>query len=455
MADQIPRILVVDDEVIARDNIAYLLAKAGFATLTAGSGDEATALLEEQEVDLVLTDLRMSGGDGLALLAASKRRWPDTEVIVITGYASVDTAVAAMHAGAYHYLAKPVNVGEMLALVRKALEKRALRLEVRDLKSRVSSAAGVSRIVGCSPKTRLLRENIGQVAPLDCTVLIQGETGTGKELVAKTIHELSGRAKGRFVAFNCGAFTEELITNELFGHEKGAFTGAMQVKKGLLELAEGGTVFFDEIGELSLQMQVKLLRVLQERAVMRVGGNVEIPINIRVLAATNKDLKKEVEQGAFRLDLFYRLDVFTIKVPPLAERREDIALLAGHFLAKHSAGGTVVPQISPEALQLLADYEYPGNIRELENIVQRMLLNCSGGVITGACLEQDLRPAVILPRRPAKRNWPSLEEHEKNYILEVLDEVEGNKSKAAKILAIDRVSLWRKMKRYGVNGSED
>ncbi|MEE4313626.1 MAG: sigma-54 dependent transcriptional regulator [Desulfofustis sp.] len=455
MAEQGPRILVVDDEAIARDNISYLLQKAGFTTLTAGSGNKATELLERQEVDLVLTDLRMSGGDGLALLTASKRLWPDTEVIVITGYASVDTAVAAMQEGAYHYLAKPVNVDEMLALVHKALEKRALRLEVRELKSRISADAGVLRIVGSSQKTQLLRENIGQVAPLDCTVLIQGETGTGKELVAKTIHELSGRAKRRFVAFNCGAFTEELITNELFGHEKGAFTGAMQVKKGLLELAEGGTVFFDEIGELSLQMQVKLLRVLQERTVMRVGGNVEIPIDIRILAATNKDLKKEVEQGAFRLDLFYRLDVFTIKVPPLSERREDIPLLAGHFLAKHTAGGEAVPEISSEALQLLMDYEYPGNIRELENIVQRMLLNCSDGVITASCLEQDLRPAAILPRRPVKRSWPSLEEHEKNYILEVLDEVEGNKSKAAKILAIDRVSLWRKMKRYGFNDSEE
>lgn len=455
MAEQGQRILVVDDEAIARDNISYLLQKAGFVTLTAGSGDEATALLEQQEVDLVLTDLRMSGGDGLALLATSKRLWPDTEVIVITGYASVDTAVAAMHAGAYHYLAKPINVEEMLALVRKAMEKRALRLEVRDLKSRMSAAAGVSRIVGVGPKTQLLRENIGQVAPLDCTVLIQGETGTGKELVAKTIHELSGRSKGRFVAFNCGAFTEELITSELFGHEKGAFTGAMQVKKGLLELAEGGTVFFDEIGELSLQMQVKLLRVLQERVVMRVGGNVEIPIDIRVLAATNKDLKKEVDQGAFRLDLFYRLDVFTIKVPPLSERREDIGLLTGHFLAKHTAAGAAVPQIEPEVLRVLEEYEYPGNIRELENIVQRLLLHCPDGHIIASCLDQDLRPGVISPRRQAQREWPTLEEHEKNYILEVLDEVEGNKSKAAKILAIDRVSLWRKMKRYGFNGSEE
>jgi len=444
-------ILVVDDEEIARDNVAYMLKKDGYQVLTAEDGQAAIAILENREVDLVLTDLRMKSQDGMAVLAASKRLWPETEVIVITGYASVDTAVEAIKKGAYHYLAKPVKVEEMLSLVKKALEKRALQKEVIELRKQVSSNTGISRILGKSLKMQLLRESIGQVAQLDCNVLILGETGTGKELVARTIHELSPRSDHRFVAFNCGAFTEELITSELFGHEKGAFTGASQVKKGLLELAEGGTVFFDEVGELSLPMQVKLLRVLQERRLMRVGGTEEIPVDIRILAATNKDLKKEAENGDFRLDLFYRLDVLTIKVPSLAERREDIPLLVNHFLSKHSQPSTAVPKLSPEVAQQLKQYEYPGNVRELENIAQRLLLQSDGEVIESSHLAEDLQLRSATPSRVSMHFWPSLEEHEKNYILEVLDETEGNKSQAAKILDIDRVSLWRKIKRYGLD----
>ena len=343
------------------------------------------------------------------------------------------------------------RMDEMLALVQKALEKRALRKEVIELRKQVSSKTGVTTILGKSLKIQLLRESIAQVAQLDCNVLIQGETGTGKELVARTIHELSPRSDHRFVAFNCGAFTEELITSELFGHEKGAFTGASQIKKGLLELAEGGTVFFDEVGELSLPMQVKLLRVLQERTLMRVGGTEEIPVDIRILAATNKDLKKEAENGAFRLDLFYRLDVLTIKVPSLAERKEDIPILVNHFLAKHSPPSSTVPKLSPEVAQQLKQYEYPGNVRELENIAQRLLVQCDGEVIESVHLARRSSEQFSDPSRVAVHSWPSLEEHEKNYILEVLDETEGNKSKAAKILDIDRVSLWRKIKRYGLD----
>ncbi len=450
-----PQLLVVDDEAIARDNVAYLLKKGGYEVLTAEDGLAAIGVLENREVDLVLTDLRMKGKDGLAVLDACKRLWPQTEVIVVTGYASVDTAVEAIQKGAYHYLAKPVKKEEMLALVQKALEKRALRQEVIELRKRVSSTTGVTRILGRSLKIQLLRESIVQVAQLDCNVLIQGETGTGKELVARTIHELSPRSAKRFVAFNCGAFTEELITSELFGHEKGAFTGASQIKKGLLELAEGGTVFFDEVGELSLPMQVKLLRVLQERTLMRVGGTEEIPIDIRIIAATNKDLKKEAENGAFRLDLFYRLDVLTIKVPALAERKEDIPILVNHFLAKHSPPSATVPRLSPEVAQQLKQYAYPGNVRELENIAQRLLLQSDGEVIASAHLLEDLHGSSVTPSRVAVDSWPSLEEHEKNYILDVLDETAGNRSKAAKILQIDRVSLWRKIKRYGLDDPEN
>ena len=445
------QILVVDDEAIARENVSYMLKKGGYEVFLAEDGQEAISILQDREVDLVLTDLRMKGQDGMAVLAACKSMWPETEVIVITGYASVDTAVEAIKKGAYHYLAKPVKMGEMLALIDKALEKRALRKELIELRKQVSSKSGVTRILGKSLKIQLLRESIAQVAQLDCNVLIQGETGTGKELVARTIHELSPRSDRRFVAFNCGAFTEELITSELFGHEKGAFTGASKIKKGLLELAEGGTVFFDEVGELSLAMQVKLLRVLQERTLMRVGGTDEIPVDIRILAATNKDLKKEAENGAFRLDLYYRLDVLTIKVPALAERKEDIPILVNHFLAKHSPPSSLVPKLSMEVAQQLKQYEYPGNVRELENIAQRLLVQCDGEVIEPCHLVEDLQSSLVSPSRVAMQSWLSLEEHEKNYILDVLDETEGNKSQAAKILNIDRVSLWRKIKRYGLD----
>ena len=384
------KILIVDDEPIARDNLAHILKKDGYSPLLAENGQQAIDILQQEEVDLVLTDLRMKGLDGMAVLAEAKNLWPSTEVVVITGYASVDTAVAAMRQGAYHYISKPFKIEELRAIVEKALEKNLLRKEIHTLRERVYSQTGTSRIIGQSPKIQALRETINQVAQLDCNVVIQGETGTGKELVARTIHELSPRAEKRFVAFNCGAFTEELITSELFGHERGAFTGANKIKKGLLEMAERSTVFFDEIGELPLSMQVKLLRVLQERTLLRVGGTEEIPIDIRVLAATNKDLKREAEEGAFRTDLFYRLDVLTINVPSLSERREDIPLLANHFLAKYTRPERVAPRLSLEAAQRLMSYEYPGNIRELENIVQRILIHCDGEVVEPHHLMADL-----------------------------------------------------------------
>lgn len=449
MRDEDVQILVVDDEGIARENIGYVLDREGYCVLMAENGQRAIHHLEKNDIDLVLTDLRMKGKDGFALLGEVKRRWPDTEVIVITGFATVDTAVAAMHQGAYHYLAKPVKIDELLVLVRKALEKRALQLEVFRLRDEISMHKGLDRIIGQSPSTQLLRESIKQMALHDCNVLILGETGTGKELVAKLIHQLSPRVKKRFMAFNCGAFTEEIISNELFGHEKGSFTGALQIKKGLLELAEGGTVFFDEVGELSLAMQVKLLRFLQERTIMRLGGTEEIPVDVRVLAATNRDLKRESLEGRFRVDLFYRLDVLTIRVPTLHERKEDIPLLVKHFLAKHASSPEKVPLLAQDVLDMLQEYEYPGNIRELENIAQRLLLHGGKGKVDADWLRKNV--AGVPSCRRDIGAWPSLEEQEKNYICEVLDQVHGNKSVAAKILKIDRVSLWRKIKRYGVD----
>ncbi|WP_029457232.1 sigma-54-dependent transcriptional regulator [Solidesulfovibrio alcoholivorans] len=445
------RILVVDDEEIARENLVHSLTKAGYRAAAAADGRQALAVLAEEPCDLVLTDLRMPEMDGMELLAAIKRRYPEVEVIVVTGHAAVDSAVAAMRLGAFTYVAKPVQVAEVLAQAAKALEKSAMRRELASLKRKVDPASGLSRLIGQSAAMEALRESIVQVARLECNVLITGETGTGKELVARTVHDLSPRCEGRFMAVNCGAFSEELISNELFGHEREAFTGAAARRKGLIEAASGGTLFLDEIGELPLTMQVKLLRVLQERTFLRVGGTEEAPMDARVLSATNKDLKKEAETGAFRQDLFYRLDVVTLHVPPLAQRREDIPQLARHFLAKHAGQACREVALSPEVLDRLLLYEYPGNVRELENIIQKALTMCDGDVIRPEHLLADLRDEGVRPTRSAARQeWPSLEEHEKNYIRDVLEEVEGNKSKAARVLAIDRVSLWRKLKRYGL-----
>ncbi len=450
------KILVVDDEAISRENIMHALEKIGYQVLGAESGEAALAILDREKVDLILTDLRMPKVDGMAVLAAVRERCPEAETIVITGYASVESAIEAMRKGAYHYVAKPVNLDELRHLVEKALERSSLQKEITSLRQWASESERMSRIIGRSSRIQAMRDKIMQVAQFDCNVLILGETGTGKELVARTLHELSPRADNRFVAFNCGVFTEDLIASELFGHEQGAFTGAAKVKKGLLEIAEGGTVFFDEIGELTPAMQVKLLRVLQEHTLMRVGGSTEIPVDIRVLAATNKNLKQEAEAGLFRQDLFFRLDVITIQVPPLAERREDIPLLANHFLAKHTPPDRTVPILSAAATEMLKRYDYPGNIRELENIVHRLLIMCNDNVIEPRHLPTDLSDgSAVVTRETDEHHWPTLEEQEKRYIMEVLDKVEGNRSQAAKILGIDRVSLWRKIKRFGLEDPEN
>ncbi|BHH82434.1 sigma-54-dependent transcriptional regulator [Desulforhopalus sp. 52FAK] len=442
-------ILVVDDEVIARDNLAHVLTKAGYQVLTAADGVEAVHIMEGREVNLVITDLRMKGKDGMGVLTETKRLWPSAEVLMVTGYASLDTAIEAMKKGAYHYLAKPLNVKELLAMAKKALERNAMQLELYRLRQQVADTSETSKIIGQSSKTIALKEQISQVAQLDCNVLILGETGTGKELVARTIHDLSRRSENKIVSLNCGAFSEELISTELFGHEQGAFTGAQKKKKGLLEYAKGGTVFFDEIGELPLQMQVKLLRVLQERTLMRVGGSEEISIDIRVLAATNRNLKEAIDEGSFRKDLYYRLDVITIVVPSLVERRNDIPLLASHFLQKHVEIGRPVPQLSDLVIEKLKSYDYPGNIRELENIIQRVLITCPEDVIETHHLEEDIAGSDT-SATTKQESWPTLEDNEKDYIIRVLDEVEGRRAKAAEILGIDRVSLWRKIKRYGL-----
>ena len=447
------RILIVEDELIARENLDHVLRKEGNDTVAVESGQLAFQELEKGEFDLVMTDLRMQQVDGLQVLERTKELYPDTEVIMITGYATVSSAVEAMQKGAYHYLSKPYKIEEVRILVRKALEKRWLRQEVVDLKRQVRSQKGIPLLIGKTTQIEALKSTIQQIAPTDATVLILGETGTGKELVAKAIHHLSLRAEKRFLAINCGAFSEDLLANELFGHEREAFTGARGVKKGLLESAPGGSIFLDEIGDMPLSMQVKLLRVLQEKSLIRVGGTTEIPVDIRILAATNKDLKGLVERGAFRQDLFYRINVVTLYVPTLAERRDDIPLLCQHFVQKFAAAqGKQIDRITDEVMDLLMDYEFPGNIRELENIMERAVTLTAGPTIEVSHLPKDFQqPGFLVQRRP-KKEFMTLEENEQEYITYVLKQTNGNKTRAAEVLGIDRVSLWRKLKRLEMNG---
>jgi DNA-binding NtrC family response regulator len=446
------RILVVDDEPIALQNMKHVLEKDNLVVFTTGSGRDAIRLIDEESFDVVVTDLKMEDVDGMQVLKRVKEVSPLTEVIVVTGYASVETAVEAMKMGAFYYLSKPIQVNDLRALVQKALEKVQLAKEVRRLREEIAGLGRLPLFIGKSPSVERLVKMIEQIAPADCNVLIQGETGTGKEVVARMIHQLSPRRDRRFVAINCGAFTEELLSSELFGHEKGAFTGAHTTKKGLMEIASGGTLFLDEVAEMPPSMQVRLLRVIQEKVIIRVGGVEEIPIDVRIIAATNKNLKKEVELGHFRQDLYYRLNVITLQVPPLRERRDDIPLLCHYFIDRFSkAQRKNITEISEDVMNILMEYEFPGNVRELENMMERAVTLATGNRIEVEHLPIDLQQRLFHITRPQKNELLTLEEHEREYIRWVLMKTRGNKSKAAEILGIDRVSLWRKMRKYNIS----
>ncbi|GAB1409395.1 sigma-54 dependent transcriptional regulator [Desulfovibrionales bacterium] len=445
------RILVVDDEHISRDNLALALRRQGYETLTAGSGAEAVALMKETEFDLVLTDLMMPDMDGLALLHAVKERQPDTEVVVITGYPTVDTAVQAMRAGAYDYLSKPYHLDEARIVAHKALEKRQLRQEVLRLRAVIQDHGLATPLLGQATSMRELKTTIARIAPSDVTVLILGETGTGKEVAARMVHQCSRRAQARFLAINCGAFNEELLESELFGHEQGAFSGATRQKKGLFEAAQGGTLFLDEVGEMSLVMQVKLLRVVQERIIRRVGGTTDIPVDVRLVAATNKDLRTEVDAGRFRQDLYFRLNVLVLHMPSLAQRREDVPLLAHYFADKAAReNGRPTPRIAPEVLAILMRYAFPGNVRELHNIIERAVVFCTGDEIMPGHLSPELFDASQHLVRAGDRQPMTLEECEREQIAWTLEHTKGNRTEAARLLGIDRASLWRKIKRFAL-----
>jgi DNA-binding NtrC family response regulator len=445
------RILVVDDETTALKNLRRILEKQGHTVSTYSNPVRALEKLDQEPFDLVLSDLRMPHLDGLELLDHIKRAAPKVEVIIITGYASLAGAVEATKKGAFDFLAKPFTPDEVREKVAQALKQK----QDHDLAQKLAPDAAQDRehlIVGQSPQMLRVAEVIDQIAPTDCNVLITGESGTGKELAARAIHARSQRAGGPWVAFNCAAFNRDLMENELFGHEKGAFTGAHQAKAGLLEAAQGGTVFLDEIGEMPQAMQVKLLRALQEREVLRVGATKPRPVDIRVLAATARDLQAEVEAGLFRQDLFFRLNVVSLTMPRLAERSGDIPLLVYHFLDKFKRrmGRKKLTGIAPDAMALLSSYAYPGNVRELRNIVERAVALCQGDMILSRDLPPDLASVELANFSRSSGEVPTLEQLEKEYIRHVLDMAGGVRTKAADLLGIDRVSLWRKMKKYGL-----
>lgn len=448
------RLLIVDDEKIALRNLEHVLTKEGYQVTATQSGSQALNLLDSQPFDVVLTDLKMDKVDGMQVLRRCKSEHPDIEVIMITGFATLESAVEAMKEGAFHYVAKPFRLDEVRKTVADALEKIGLKRENHALREQLSAFQGKTRIITRDGPMQKLLDMARQVAPTGCNVLISGESGTGKELFARYLHEHGAHPDGPFLAVNCGAFNEELLANELFGSEKGAFTGAPG-KQGLIAAAHGGTLFLDEITEMAPAMQVKLLRVIQEREVLPLGATRSIKVDVRFIAASNRDMKEWVADGRFRQDLWFRLNVVNLHIPPLSQRREDIPLLAQHFLARSAPlMGKRIDGFSEEAMALLKAYDFPGNVRELENIVERGVALCQGERIEAAHLPDDLRELTIRAFRRKDGQVPTLEEQERDYILWVLDEANGNQTLAAQMLGIDRVSLWRKLKRYNVAKSE-
>ncbi len=446
---QLPALLIIDDEPIAIKNLNHLFTKNGYQVTTRSTGPGGFKALEEQIFDVVITDLKMDKVDGMDILNKSISLDPDLPVILLTGHGSYDSVVQAMKIGAYHYLTKPYQLDEIREIVKNALELVTLKRENKILKSQISQTNQETQFITQNSETVRLLNTMKQIAPSDCNVIISGESGTGKELAAKFLHINSHRNSNPFIAINCGALQEDLLANELFGHEKGAFTGANNTHKGLIESAENGTLFLDEISEMSLNMQVKLLRVIQENELQRVGGTQTYAVNVRFLAATNRDLSLEVDQGRFRHDLFYRLNVIEIHLPPLSQRKDDITLLAYHFLKKHSLNmGKEIDDISPEVLDILNKYDYPGNIRELENLMERAVVLVTNKKITTAQLPRTMTEQSISVKRLNKNKLPPLDEYEIEYIKFVLNKCGGNRTKAAAILEIDRVSLWRKIKKY-------
>jgi len=445
------RILVVDDDEITCDLLEEVLSKEGYEVDRALGGREAIDKGGGGPYDVVLTDIKMLDVDGMEVLQAYRKKSPETTIIMMTAFGSIETAIRAIKEGAYDYVSKPFKLDEIKLTIRRALEQKRLLQENILYRQELVTKYKLENIVGRSPQMLQLYKTVARVAESRSTVLIVGESGTGKELVARAIHFNSPRASMAFVAVDCASLAETLLESELFGHVRGAFTGAISSKKGLFEEADGGTCFLDEVGNIGLSMQTKLLRVLQEHEIKRVGGRETIKIDVRIVAATNKNLEELVGEGKFRQDLFYRLNVVSIQLPPLRERAEDIPLLAEHFLRKYAAeNNKPVSRISTEAMDVLIRYPWPGNVRELENVIERAVTLSHATIILTEDLPRRVREE---PSRADLSSLPSripLSELEKLYIQKVLEETGGNKRKAADILGIDRRTLYRMAARYGI-----
>jgi len=441
------KILVADDEAIVCESLRDWLTDAGYQVFTAENSPKALGIIERERPGIVIADLVMPGIDGIELMKRAKEIQPNIEVIIITAYGSIATAIAAVKEGAYDYIEKPFCPERAELLIQKLAQHQELVEENLSLRQRLEDHYRFENIIAKSSKMQRVIEVIKIVAKSNATVLITGESGTGKELVARAIHSQSHRRGKPFVAVSCAALPESLLESELFGHEKGSFTGAYTQKKGKFEFANGGTLFLDEIGEMSANIQVHLLRVLEERRFTRVGGNDPIKVDVRVISATNKDLKRAIASGQFREDLYYRLNVVAIELPPLRERKDDISLLAQHFLSKFALENKrEFTGFSPEATEFLLSYDWPGNVRELENAIERAVILAKDSLITVADLPQE---NTLLARSASMGK--NLKEMEKNHISNILCETGGNYSEAAKILGISRMTLYNKAKQYGLD----
>ena len=453
------RILIVDDEEVLRDVLDVLLRREGFETLTAASGEEALNLLESEEVDLVVLDVMLPGISGIDTLRAMRISNPQLPVIVITAFSSIDGAIEAMKYGAFHYIPKPFKNEEVILTVNKALEQRRLSHENERLKAELSDKFSYANIIGKSEPMRKIFDLIRLAAPSRSNILIQGESGTGKELVAKAIHHASPRARNAFVTVNSGSLPPELLESSLFGHLKGAFTGAIATKRGLFEVANEGSIFLDEIGNINLETQAKLLRVIQEKEFMRLGSVETIKVDVRIIAATNADLQKLMAESRFREDLFYRLNVITVQLPPLRRRREDIPLLIQHFLQKYSEENKrKVREVTPEAMRILMDHPWPGNVRELENTIERAVVLCgTGDRVTPELLPDYLRypvrtdqTALIVPQDGISLK-DAVSNYERAMILQSLELANGVQKRAAELLQLKPSTLNEMMKRLGIH----
>jgi DNA-binding NtrC family response regulator len=454
------RVLVVDDDRAVRSAMRVNLEKAGIETALVRCAEDALERLAAEPFDLVFTDVRMPGLGGIALLEQIRQRWPDTSVVVMTGYGNVEDAVTAMKEGAAEYLIKPVSKNVILLIIDRILEARALRNEVVALRKEVRAQRGIEAIVGNSASMLRVFEQVQSVADTQALVLIQGETGTGKELVAQAIHLQSPRRSGPFVRVNCAALPDTLLENELFGHERGAFTGASRVHAGRFEQAQGGTIFLDEIGDISTAMQVKLLHVLENGEFQRLGGQETLRVDVRIVAATNRELREEVRRGRFRQDLFYRLHVFTIRVPPLREHKEDIPLLVDHFIRRYATrNARTVERVSNPVLRVLMHHDWPGNVRELEHVVERAVILATGSEVASVEIDEH-RPATAPKRAETEETEETISlndallDFERRLIVEALMKAEGVQARAARALGVSRSNLHYRIEKLGLKAED-